>query len=146
MIHRLSQHRALARCLGVYLLTAMVSIGCGGGAGSGKGKSKPTVSAAGKVEYDGKALALGVISFTSKDTGNQVSCPVKEGAYSCDKDAGPNPGENAVLITGKESADGPVVWSWASKVNVPEAGLTDGNFTVDAKKAKKAPKPNPDDI
>lgn len=124
-----------------------IAVGCGGGnaATNTKGMTKPRVAVSGKVQFDGKPLAFGVISFTSKDTGNSASTSVKDGSFACKVDEGPNAGANVVSIAGKESADGPPVWIWSSKLDIPADGLTSGEFTVDSSKTKPAPKPTPDD-
>lgn len=146
MIPCVSALRSPVRVSAALLCLSLVVTGCGGGGAAKGGKpSKPRVKAEGTVKYDGNALAFGTILFTSKDTGNPASCQIKDGAFVCAADDGPNPGENAVLISGKETADGPPTWLWTSKVDVPEGGLTGKDFAVEAKATKKPPKPNPDD-
>ena len=125
------------------LLLVVTVAGCGGDKPAVA--KKATVAAAGKVEYEGSPLELGTISFISVDTGNNVSAPVKAGAYSLGAAAGPNPGKASVVITGKDSADGPPTWRYSSEVDIPAGGLTGGDFKVTKKDTKPAPKPNPDD-
>ena len=130
--------------LATLLLVATVT-GCGGGGGKADPAKKPTVAASGKVEYEGSPLEQGTITLISADTGNSVSAPVKAGAYSFGAASGPNTGKSSVLITGKDSAEGPPTWTYASQVDVPAGGLTGGDFKVTKKDTKPAPKPNPDD-
>lgn len=127
------------------LLVATVA-GCGGGGGGKADASKkPTVAAAGKVEFEGSPLENGTITIISADTGNSVSAPIKGGAYSFSAASGPNVGKAAVLITGKDSADGPATWTYSSQTDVPAGGLTGADFKVAKKDTKAAPKANPDD-
>jgi hypothetical protein len=146
MNHCASWFRSRGQKLALMLSLSVIAAGCGGDkVDKSKGVSKPRVGAAGKVDYDGKPLEAGTIGFTNKDTGNSMSAVITNGEFNLKAEEGPNPGENNVLVTGKEKADGPILWTWNSKVDIPEGGLTAGAFAVDSKKTKKAPKPNPDD-
>jgi hypothetical protein len=146
MIHCLSLLRLPVRSLVVVLSLTVIGCGGDGSPANTKGAKKPRVGAAGKVEYEGKGLEAGTIGFTCKDTGNSATCVITNGVFTCKPEEGPNPGENAVLVVAKEKADGPILWTWSSKVDVPEGGLTAGEFSVKAKATKKPAKPNPDDI
>lgn len=138
MIHRQSGKWALVPGYVVVLGLSVVICGCGGGdAGNPKGQTKPSVSAAGKVQIDGKPLEAGNITFISKDTGNSVGCVITNGTFSCKAEVGPNPGENAVIIAGKEKADGPALWTWNSNTKIASEGLKDGDFSIDSKATKK---------
>jgi hypothetical protein len=148
MIHRASWRQSPVRVLAVVVSLSVLAMGCGGDdgpAGAGKGASKPRVGATGKVEVDGAPLAAGNIVFISKDTGNDAPAVIENGTYTCADAEGPNSGENAVMITGKEKLDGPALWTWTSKIDVPEGGLEGGDFKFAAKDTKPAPKSNPDD-
>jgi uncharacterized protein YaiE (UPF0345 family) len=149
MTHLASWFQSPVRALAVAISLSVIASGCGGDdagpAGAAKGATKPRVGATGKVDLDGKPLAAGNINFISKDTGNAAAAVVENGTYTYTEAEGPNPGENSVLITGKEKLDGPAVWTWSSKVEVPAGGLKDGNFAVVAAETKPAPKSNPDD-
>jgi hypothetical protein len=149
MAHLASWFQSPVRTLAVAISLSVIASGCGGDdagpAGTGKGATKPRVAATGKVDYDGKPLAAGNISLISKDTGNAADAVIENGTYTFTDTEGPNPGENSVVITGKEKLDGPALWSWNGKVDVPDGGLKGGDFAVVGKDTKPAPKANPDD-
>jgi hypothetical protein len=75
--------------------------GCGG-APAEKGV-KPRVEASGKVTFDGQPIPAGTVTFLNHESGNSAECPISDGVYECDSDAGPNPGRNTVMVVAKES-------------------------------------------
>ena len=92
--------------------------GCGGDAVDVK--KSPRVNASGKVEFDGKPVPYGTVTFINQATGNLAVCNISGGQYSNARGEGPNPGDNAVTIVGKEQADGNPMWAkaWATQVKV----------------------------
>jgi hypothetical protein len=138
MICSLAKYRTSIRIPAVILsLSIIVSIcGCGGKGKEGKGATKPRLSASGKVEIDGKPVPAGTVTFISKDTGNNSSCPISNGTYANKKSDGPNSGENAVIVTAKEKSDGEDQWTWHSKVDVGEKGYT-GDFSIKSADTRK---------
>jgi len=117
-MHCLARYRSWIHVPCVLLsLSAVVNLsGCGGG--SGGSPDKPRTIAKGKVDYDGKPVTAGVITFTNKAAGNAVSLKIKDGAYSSTKTDGPYLGETAVVIVGKDKPDGDAIWSWPTKADV----------------------------
>ena len=101
--------------------------GCGGEDVKGT-DNNPRVNASGKVEFDGKPVAAGTVTFLQAETGNYAICEIYDGTYESEDGAGPNPGKNAVSIVAKETADGYPLWQQAWKKQV-EVGTTD--FTED---------------
>ena len=146
MLFHISGCLSPARSAFVILSLSVFVSGCGGGNSkdSDKGQTKPRVKASGMVQVDGKPLADGVISFSAKDTGNSATAVIKNGSFACSAGAGPNSGDNSIVIMSKESATGPAVLIWTTKVEIPAAGLTAGDFSLDSKDGKPAPKPNPE--
>jgi len=126
----------------VFSLAVIVSVsGCARGGGSNVGGS-PRVSASGKVDLDGKPVAAGLILFISKTTGNLVTIPISNGTYKVKASDGPNPGENAVTIVGKDSPNGKQEWKWTTKATVSDKDYV-GDFPVkssDTEKVVEAPK------
>lgn len=117
-------------------LTLVCSLpGCGGG--KGDEKKSATVPASGKVEFDGKPIPAGTVTFISVATGNMATCTISNGSYSCASSAGPNPGDNAVTIMGKETADGNPMWgrAWTKQVKVGDKEFKE-DFSIKANEVK----------
>jgi len=97
---------------------AIVCAFAGCGAAEKEVSGTPRVAASGKVEFDGKPLEAGTLSFLNQDSGNTTVITIRGGAYDVDADEGPNPGPNAVMIMG--TADGKPMWAnaWKGKASV----------------------------
>lgn len=109
--------------------------GCGGG---GKdAKKTPTVNASGKVEFDGKPIPAGTVTFIHATSGNMATCTISNGSYSSPRGEGPNPGDNAVTIMGKEKADGNQMWAkaWTKQVKVGDKEFKE-DFSIKADEVK----------
>lgn len=92
--------------------------GCGG---TGEGSVKRTrANASGKAEFDGKAIPFGAVVFIHLESGTTVSCPISNGRYANERNAGPLVGDNSVSVIGQEQLDGKQLWSgaWSKSVKV----------------------------
>jgi len=116
----------LAVCLG---LAAGLS-GCGGGV---EPPETERVNASGKVEFDGKPVPAGTVSFLHESTGHNAICTISDGTYESTSGKGPNPGKNVVMITAQESAEGNPMWGqpWKKRVEVGDADFAE-DFTIPA--------------
>ncbi|MFO1095780.1 MAG: hypothetical protein U0992_21105 [Planctomycetaceae bacterium] len=111
--------------------------GCGGAAPGGGSKAQ-RVNASGKIEVDGKPIPAGTVTFTNIETGNEAKCPISDGTYASESGQGPNPGQNSVIVIGKETAEGNPMWSkaWTKTVEVVADKDFTEDFNVDSKKMK----------
>ena len=118
--------QATARMAVCVCLASSLS-GCGGGA-----VDEPTtarINVSGKVELDGQPVPAGTVTFLHADTGYSAICNIYDGEYESDSGKGPNPGNNTVLIDGKEEADGNSMWQQKWKKMNFQVG--DSEFTED---------------
>ncbi|MBX3437772.1 MAG: hypothetical protein KF861_09795 [Planctomycetaceae bacterium] len=70
-------------------------------------------------------------------TGNVAICDITNGVYKSKSGEGPNPGQNLVMVQGKESADGNPMWSkpWSKTIAVGEGDFTE-DFSVKSTEVK----------
>jgi hypothetical protein len=70
---------------------------------------------------------------------------IRNGAYSLTQSDGPNPGDNGIVVMGRQAAAGKNEWQWSSpkSVKVDESGYS-GDFAVEKSATKPAPQPTDD--
>lgn len=116
----------------LFCLSLVCSLpGCGG---AGKeGPTTPRVAASGKVEFDGKPLPAGTVTFRNHATGNTAICEISNGKYSCSADEGPNPGANVVTVMGMAKAGADPMWArpWSKQVEVGQTDFSE-DFSIPA--------------
>jgi hypothetical protein len=93
-------------------VAVVVALGLTSGCGGPQGTERVAVS--GKVQFDGKPLSTGRITFIPQGKGAAVSGQITDGAFTIAKEQGPAPGKCRVEImssqeTGKKGPTGPEV-------------------------------------
>ncbi|MGD9857631.1 MAG: hypothetical protein AB7U20_22025, partial [Planctomycetaceae bacterium] len=95
------------------------------------------VNASGTVEFEGKPLTSGTVRFLHHTTGHVAMCEIKDGQYASESGEGPNPGENTVMIMGKEADGETAMWQhpWKKDVTVGDSDFTE-NFSFGSSDVK----------
>ena len=146
MIRRPSRSASLLLCTSLMfgLLAFSAIIGCGDSTPPGPERA----TASGKVEFDGKPVPAGSVSFIHKESGNMSSCMITNGVYTSEVNEGPVLGENTLSVSGYAVIDGKPLWGgvYSKMVTVAKDGFNE-DFSITPAEVKPPDKnySNPDD-
>lgn len=138
MVFRMTKVRSFFQGAAFVICLSLIASlpGCGGGADK-KGAPKPRVNVSGKVEFDGKPVPAGTVTFINATTGDIATCKISDGSYSNARGEGPNSGDCAVTIVGMDKADGTPLWggAWTKQVKVGEKDFKE-DFSIKSSDVK----------